>query len=1041
MGLAMRWVCLSSSLFALMISGCATARPAQGRDSVEVGSSIEFATSEFTQPFLEASRDGKWLYFDVLGEIYEVSANGGTARQLNLGAGWKARPMLSPDGHRVAFLSDRGGAVGVWVKSLDSDADPVPYDVRDNADVTSATWVSNSEIMTTGRGLYDVGSFSLLTSSDRGLKSVSARVRRGAASMTSSIDGRFVYFVGSAGLARLDRVSGVESAVVGLPLGATQLRMAPDGIHLGFLPEPVRGPTGEYPRFSLLNLSTGIVTSTNCAMEPNLGTDGDGALPALYAFMPDGASVVFGRDGLIKRCVFGGLTSTLPILATVRVATAPRARWQPRPIGVQLRFPAAAPGGTQMAFTSRGRIWLLDLGSGVAKRLTHSSELEYMPSYSPCGSEIAYVAVGDRTSEIRVRDLATGSERVIVSSDRVLANPAWSPDGHRIAFVEAAHNLSFRAGGEVSIGWIDAITRQRGTFYKQMDYVPESNTNHYYPVLTWDRKGEGIFYVVNAKLSRNLVHQKSGEAAQVIYELDLSVLDVSVSPSGRAVALMDHRGISVAPAVGSNVGRVRFDSELVGEQRRATESNVDYMVWLSDDRLAWSVQDEVFVSNSTFDKAKGMKVSIPRETSSPSQGRMAYVGARIITMSKKQVVEDGLIVTNGRRIEYVGPRGGKSLVGAEIIDMTGKTIIPGLIDVHQHQDAMNRDVTPALSSHLFISAAYGVTTSFDPSFSDIEGSILREQSSEDAYPGATLYTAGAPILGPSGNLFQTRIDSYEDAVKSIRRKAQAGSIVVKDYLQPTRKQRRWLAQAARAAGLGITGHEHNDIRTHMTMVVDGFSGMEHTLFGTSGHLYGDVQEFLVRSGISMTPTLADIWGGVYFYKSNPPAEMYRRCLMQEQDTSWLAKERKWIAENSIKDSAIFDMAKQYAKMLNNGGKVTIGAHNLAPGIGSHWEMWFLAMAGATPMNVLRAATTNGAEKLGLEAKIGSLDVGMDADFVVLNSNPLDNIQNTTDISRVVRRGRTLGWPALKHVPATWTMAAPWEECSRWNLGLGSPRVH
>ena len=1037
------WVVLVCSIIS-----CASAVASTVADAGSVGRLsgpvIEFSTNEFTQPSIEVRRDGKALYFDVLGEMFTVPIDGGLAKQIDLGAGWKERPMLSPDGTKLAFLSDRNGTIGLWVKLLDSVEGPIPYDIRDNADVMSASWVSNSELMTSGRGLYGAASFSLLTVSEKKLKSVSVDVSRvrHAGSMTSSNDGRYVYLLRN-GLARLDRVSATESRIDGLPARASQLRIAPDGVHLGFVPASIMSPVGDDPTFSLFNIKTGAITRTNCTMERNFSAARDGAVSATYAFMPDGGSIVLGRGGLIRRCFLDGSTSTIPIVADVRVATAPRVRWHARQIGNQLRFLASAPSGGQLAFSARGRIWLLDIHDGSVERLTNGPDLEYMPSYSPDGTEIAYVALGSNGgSTLRIRSINSGVERAVISTVHVLANPTWSPDGHRLAFVEAPPNMSLRDAGAVELQWIDIFTGQRGTFAKNL--YPFHNANRYYPTLSWNREGDGIFYSTyqEAPSGRYFKHQLIGQDPKVIYGSDWSVWDVSISPSGRYVAFMDQGGISVAPAAGSNVEGLVFDRARVLDMKRVTDSVADYMTWLPDDRLAWSVQDEVFISDSEFDQQKNLKITVPATKRSPWKGRVAYVGARVITMTDNQVIEDGVVITIGSLIDYVGPIKNAPLENAEIVDVMGKTIIPGIIDVHQHEEAINRDVTPELSHRLFTSAAYGVTTAFDPSLADIDGSILRERSAEDGYIGAALYTSGSPLLGPTGNPSYTRVDSYEDAVKFMRRKAQAGSVVAKDYLQPSRNQRRWLAEAARTLGLGLTGHERNDIRTQMTMVVDGYTGLEHSLFLGSGRLYGDIQRFLVTSGISMTPTLADdaygMWAGIYFYRTNPPDDMYFRCLTSDVDMAILARPREFIVGKDFHESATFDAAKQYAQMLNDGGFVTIGSHNMPEGIGTHWEMWLLNMAGATPMNVLRAATINGAVKLGLESRIGSIDVGMDADFVVLNSNPLDDIKNTADISRVVRRGRSLRWPAQNHQPTTWTAKASWVECKKWNLGLPPP---
>lgn len=1006
---------------------------------------VSFTTERFTRPYLDITNDGRTIYFDLLGEIYRVPVKGGRAEQLKLGEGWKQRPMLAPNDQMLAFDSDRNGPHGIWVKSLASDGPPVPYDVRENADVVSAAWVSNRDIVTSGRGLYDIGGYSLATSSGSGLRTISQEnyvpgAWQSPASMTSSKDGRHIFYLRN-GLKRLDRLTGSETMVQGLPEGATQLRLSPDEKSIGFVMPINITRVGEVPVLSMLELATGVVRHTRCEFEVDFGEDTDGAAQAKYTFSPDGHGVLFGQGGLIKNCRFDGRTTHIPISAEVRRLVTKRAHFSPTRAGPQLRYLAARQGSAQLSFTARDRIWTLDTSDGSVKRATQGDRPEYMPSYSPDGAEMAYVVVeGDGSTSLRVRGSNSGVERTVLATVNVLANPAWSSDSKRIAFVEAPPNIY--AEKSVQIKWLSTGSAAHGTFVDNLSTM--SNINRFYPAPLWDRAGAGIYYPVYSgeasAMDRQLLHHSIGQDSTVVYELDSSVWDVAHSPSGRFIAFMDASGISVAPAAGANIERIKFDYARVRQFKRVTDRPVDYMTWLPDDRLAWSVQDEVFISNFEFDKSEKFKIELPSESVEESVAVVAYVGANILTMSGQGVISGGTLVTRGSKIEYVGPPSKEATKGAQIVDIVGKTIIPGLIDVHQHEQTMNRDVTPELSQRLFDSAAYGVTTVFDPSYTDIDGSVLRERSSADDYLGATFYTSGAPFLGQGpGNAGMVRIESYEDAEKFVQRKAQAGSIVVKDYLQPTRNQRRWLAQAARTYGLGITGHERNDVATQMSMVVDGYNALEHTLFGTGGRLYGDIRKFLTASGISITPTVSEGSGSRYMYARYPPNSRYENCLTENVDARKLKSEKGVLSGDvPFVDSLVYDMAKQYAEMLNDGAHVTIGAHTTPDGLGTHWEMWVLGMAGATPMNVLRAATVYGAQKLSLEDHIGSLGTGMDADFVVLNTDPLVNIRNTTDIYRVVRRGRTLHWPAQPQQPTTWTMKSSWDECRKWNLGVPGP---
>jgi imidazolonepropionase-like amidohydrolase len=108
-----------------------------------------------------------------------------------------------------------------------------------------------------------------------------------------------------------------------------------------------------------------------------------------------------------------------------------------------------------------------------------------------------------------------------------------------------------------------------------------------------------------------------------------------------------------------------------------------------------------------------------------------------------------------------------------------------------------------------------------------------------------------------------------------------------------------------------------------------------------------------------------------------------------------------------------------AKQVSDaGGSVQLGAHGQLQGLGAHWELWMPQQGGMTPMESLRAATIAGARYLGLDGDIGSLEKGKLADLVVLDRNPLENIQNSEPIGMVMMNGRLYDGKTLAGIGAT-----------------------
>jgi imidazolonepropionase-like amidohydrolase len=118
-----------------------------------------------------------------------------------------------------------------------------------------------------------------------------------------------------------------------------------------------------------------------------------------------------------------------------------------------------------------------------------------------------------------------------------------------------------------------------------------------------------------------------------------------------------------------------------------------------------------------------------------------------------------------------------------------------------------------------------------------------------------------------------------------------------------------------------------------------------------------------------------------------------------------------VDRNSRRRVLLFDeeytfplIAQGAAAIFRAGGHTALGSHGEQQGIGAQWELWMLQSGGMTPWQALYSATMNGAESIGLEKQLGSLEPGKLADLLVLNSNPLDDIQNSRDLLYVVKNG-------------------------------------
>ena len=235
-------------------------------------------------------------------------------------------------------------------------------------------------------------------------------------------------------------------------------------------------------------------------------------------------------------------------------------------------------------------------------------------------------------------------------------------------------------------------------------------------------------------------------------------------------------------------------------------------------------------------------------------------------------------------------------------------------------------------------------------------------------------------------------------------------------------QRQWILQAADEAGINITAEGGGFMKEDLALVIDGYTGFEHSL---PYELHKDVIELVARSQTVYCPTLIVSYGGwfgQYYWRQK---KNYHADEKLGRFTPHKEIDQKTRRRNLLLDEEYFFpvIAKGVEQVRAAGGQVALGSHGEQQGIGAHWELWMLESGKMKPLDALRTATLSGAISQGLDKQIGSIEPGKLADLVVLDKNPLDNIQNSESIryvikSGVVRDGASLDevWPTVKPVP-------------------------
>ena len=802
---------------------------------------ISFTTTEGTWVSLDVAPDGGSLVFELLGDVYVLPVEGGRARPVLTGSAFQSQPRFSPDGRLLAYVSDESGSDNVWIAAPDGS---MPRRLTDGAGSTmlSPAWsVDGSAIyvtVITSAGFssyaeiwrFDVasGAGERLVENENGpsqpLVSAPAPGPYGAAPHPNGSD---LYYTSltprpygsrngaTSRVIRLSQESGrAEPVLLESPI-AMKPAVTPDGRRLVY--GAVRdGRTG----LKVRELDTGVERWLAYPIQRNqLESRATRDVLPNFGITPDSRALFAAWNGRIHRIDLNdGTDRVVPFEAEVALDVTPRLDFPRRveqgPVRARRVQQLAVATDGRTAFSALGRIWLAGPDGSTPRRLTASVRpREFMPAWSADGRWVSFVTWDESGGHLWKARAEGPGEPIRVSDGAAFwADPAWTPDGTSIVALRAPLGSAMASSGPgQGAAPPDAevvVVPSEGGPPRRLMAADGGRRPHFGP------SSDRVYLAGPTLISVAL--DGSDRRLEARLGPDGGGGELRLSPNGTHVIAIGGPAtrLFTTPSQGLDGG------ELTSPVPMAVAADRPGLVAWSGDGGSVSaiagvrLQTLRVATPSASPSAVELDVSLPRATPA---GAVVLRGATVVTMNGHEVVENADVVVEGNRILGVGPTGSIDVpAGATELDMSGRYVVPGFIDVHAHFTASGELPVPE-STVSFANLAYGITTLRNPQTSpDVFG--LSDVIEVDGVPAPRVFSTGPGLFS------QTTFASPDEARRVIEPYRDGfGTHLLKWYMAGPRGERQALIQAARDLEMMPTTEGGADTKGDLTYAMDGFS--------------------------------------------------------------------------------------------------------------------------------------------------------------------------------------------------------------------------
>lgn len=989
-------------LLALMACAACVRNPAL---TVAVSSGTQFAVAGDSQ---------QTLYIDLQGILWRLPADGSNAIPLSTALSDIRRPHLSPDGQTLIFESFSNGYWHIGAMAPDGSARQVltsgSHDNREPAWSADASRIVFSSDRSGNEDIWllRLADGALMQLSNDPAADYAPALAANRLVFVSERNGKTALYSLPLGANGLPAAQSVPTELAAAPAGKIYPpRFSPDGSQLAWVQAARRNA---FPGVAQNELVIMDIVSSELRTLSTPQSDVFSAPPAWI----DNQSLLYTADGQIRKLDLArGTASTVPFQAALELKRHHLTPKQPLTFTTTEQPVLGIVDPVMLAddsivFTALGDLWQLS-SEGALKQITNDAWVERDAAVSPDGRLLAYISDRGGSMQIWLRDLGSGSDRQLTDQSAGPRYPAFSPNGKALAYQQTGprgtqdftvHVLDIASGTSKRLRSAPAVWPGRMAWSAAGSHLTIAEL-----FIPAPRFGDGANRLMRIDVVNDVATVESLPADMV------PDAGPAGSPDGARLALVIDGALWLAPTAA--------DGSLAGQPQLLLDELVESPAWSADSRQL-TVLTQRGLESIAVDSSQRRLRNPPLAWSPATQP-----GTRIVHASRvfdgigdnylydmDIVIEDARIV----RVEAHRPHP----QGVEIIDATDRTVIPGLIDHHVHFEGHEGERT----GRSFL--AFGVTTVVEPGGLPYESREIMEAWASGRRTGPRLVYAGPQLDGERRTFyFGTHVRSERRLDWELQRAQRLAYGFLKTYRRLPPRLQEQAVQDGHAQGLPVTAHAAfrnlgfgGDRSEHLRGSSRlAYSSKQSDLLQS----YGDILAIFAATEGALTPTLVN-QGAFFDYVLRHPEVMDNRqfkALYSATDRQALVAFARIVGKNIDFIRAGLGNAQATLAQLHAGGaRIVAGTDSpIFPyGLALVMELESYVGAGLTTAAALRTATSDAAREMGAAGTVGTVSDGTLADLVIINGDPLTNINDLLNVTGVLKNGQYYPADALLENP-------------------------